>query len=183
MSNYPSSPNPTTTPTTSTTSWYFAYGSNLNVDRLYEKRLKPRGCWMGRRLAARLDNWELAFNIPSPAWAGAGVGNMAQRDSATVWGTVNEMDDSGLETLDIYEQVKEGMYKRISVSVFCPALDATVEAVAYVGVCKLDDSLVPSRDYLFHFLAGRDVLPAEYVKKLEALKVLDVTADPHALQK
>ena len=165
------------------TSWYFAYGSNLNTDRLYEARLKPRGCWMGRRLAARLDGWELKFNIPSPAWVGAGVGNMQQNDAETVWGTINEMDEKGLDVLDIYEQVKEGMYKRITVSVFCPQLDKTVEAVAYVGVCKLDDSLIPSKDYLCHFLVGRDVLPAEYIKKLEEIKTLDVVADPYALQK
>ena len=166
-----------------TTGWYFAFGSNLNVDRLYEARLKPRNNWMGRRLAGKLDNWQLKFNIPSPAFIGTGVGNIVQKDGASVWGTLNEIDQDGFETLDIYEQVKEGMYKRVTVNVFCPALDKTVEATAYVACCKLDDTLIPSKAYLAHFLAGRDVLPKEYVAELEKIPTADVQPDPNHLQK
>jgi gamma-glutamylcyclotransferase len=169
--------------------WYFAFGSNLDVSRLYEARLKPRGAWMGRRLAARLDGWTLKFNVPvaTPGFEGCGVGNIEKVgenvERATVWGTINEMDVKGLEVLDYFEQVSQGMYRRESLSVYCPALDQPVEVVAYVAACKTDDSRKPSKDYLNYFLAGRDVLPAEYVKKLESVEVIDKSGDPNSVRK
>lgn len=41
---------------------YFAYGSNMDVARLVEARLKPRGVTVSERVCGRLDGWRLAFN-------------------------------------------------------------------------------------------------------------------------
>jgi gamma-glutamylcyclotransferase len=173
--------------------WYYSYGSNLNVERLYEARLKPRGAWMGRRLAARLDGWVLKFNVPAAAqgFELCSVANIEKvsdfgenvEGGATVWGTINEMDAKGLEVLDHFEQVSQGMYKREIVNVVSPNLDEPVEAVVYIACCKTDDSRKPSKDYLGHLLAGRDVLPEHYIKKLEAVEIIDKSGDPNNITK
>jgi gamma-glutamylcyclotransferase len=49
---------------------------------------------------------------------------------------------------------------------------ATVEAITYVAL-KVAAGLKPTRTYLKHLLAGRDLLPADYWEKLNATPTLD----------
>ena len=164
--------------------WYFSYGSNLSTKRLVDTRLKPRGCWTGRRLAGRLDEWTLRFNVQHTTWVGCGVANLVPREGAHAWGTLTEIDDKGLAVLDVFEAVADGLYRRLDIQVWCEALGETVPAVVYVGgSVPTDDSLLPSAEYMAYLLEGRDVLPAAYVKALESWPTRAVPADPTSLQK
>ena len=154
-------------------SWYFAYGSNMSALRLFEERLKPEGVRRGRadrgparRLAARLQQAGGARQAaPGPATSCVAPG-------AVVHGTLNLLPAKGFEVLDRYEGVAGGHYERRPVPVVRSDTGATVEAITYVALLTGED-LRPTRAYLDHLLAGRDLLPADYFRRLSETPTLD----------
>ena len=152
--------------------WYFAYGSNMDVTRLVEARLKPRSIAMGERIGGRLEGWRLTFDKAARDPRGAGAGNIVPALGEIVHGTLNAMPAAGLEVLDIYEGVAGGHYERRTVPVNRADSGATVEAVTYVAL-KTGEGLKPTRAYLAHLLAGRDLLPVDYFERLRATATLD----------
>lgn len=89
-----------------------------------------------------------------------------------MFGTLNAMPPDGLTVLDEWEGVAGGHYKRLAVPVVRTDSGETVEAVTYVAL-EVGDSLRPTRAYLGHLLAGRDLLPADYCRRLEATPTFD----------
>jgi cation transport regulator ChaC len=152
-------------------SWYFAYGSNMNAVRLFEDRLKPEGVGAGERIAGRLDGWRLAFNKQGRV-LGTGAGNIVLATGEAVHGTLNLLPAKGFEVLDRYEGVAGGHYERRVVPVVRGDTGAAVEAITYVALLTGDD-LRPTREYLGHLLAGRDLLPADYFRRLSETLTLD----------
>jgi gamma-glutamylcyclotransferase len=152
--------------------WYFAYGSNMNAVRLFEERLKPEGVAMGERVAGRLDGWRLAFNKRARTPPGAGAGNIVPVAGESVHGTLNLLPARGFEILDRYEGVAGGHYERRIVPVARADTGATIEAVTYVAL-QVGEALRPTRDYLGHLLAGRDLLPDDYCAWLRATLTID----------
>jgi gamma-glutamylcyclotransferase len=152
--------------------WYFAYGSNMNAARLFEERLKPEGVPRGERIAGRLDGWRLAFNKRARAPSGAGAGNIVPAAGESVHGTLNLLPRKGFEILDRYEGVAGGHYERRIVPVVRADTGQTVEAVTYVAL-SVSEGLRPTRDYLGHLLAGRDLLPADYCARLGTTPTID----------
>jgi len=152
--------------------WYFAYGSNMNVRRLVEARLGPRGVAMGVRVGGRLAGWRLTFDKAARAPEGAGAGNIVPAPGEIVHGTLNAMPAAGLEVLDIYEGVADGHYERRTMPVVRADTGRTVDAVTYVAL-KTAAGLKPTRAYLGHLLAGRDLLPPDYFERLRATPTLD----------
>jgi gamma-glutamylcyclotransferase len=152
--------------------WYFAYGSNMNAQRLFEERLKPEGIPRGERIAGRLDGWRLAFNKRARTPSGAGAGNIVPAPGESVHGTLNLLPPRGFEILDRYEGVAGGHYERRVVAVVRADTGATIEAVTYVALL-VGAELRPTRDYLGHLLAGRDLLPADYCERLGATPTID----------
>lgn len=152
--------------------WYFAYGSNMNPARLADQRLKERAVQMGPRIGGRLDGWRLAFNKIARSPEGAAAGNIVEAPGEVVHGTLNQMPDAGLAVLDIWEGVAAGHYKRQIVAVVRADSGETVEAVTYIAL-KVGEGLRPTREYLGHLLAGKDLLPAAYWEKLKGTPTLD----------
>jgi gamma-glutamylcyclotransferase len=152
--------------------WYFAYGSNMNVVRLFEERLKPEGVARGERVAGRLDGWRLAFNKRARTPPGAGAGNIVPAAGELVHGTLNLLPAKGFEILDRYEGVAGSHYERRIVPVVRADTGATIEAVIYVALL-VGDELRPTRAYLGHLLAGRDLLPDDYCARLGATPTID----------
>jgi gamma-glutamylcyclotransferase len=153
-------------------SWYFAYGSNMSALRLFEERLKPEGVPAGERIAGRLDGWRLAFNKQGRTPVGAGAGNIMLAPGEAVHGTLNLLPAKGLEVLDRYEGVAGGHYERRIVPVVRGDTGVPVEAITYVALLTGED-LRPTRAYLGHLLAGRDLLPADYFRWLSETLTLD----------
>jgi cation transport regulator ChaC len=152
--------------------WYFAYGSNMDVTRLVDARLKPKRVAIGARIGGRLADWRLTFDKPVGARAGAGAGNIVPASGDVVHGTLNAMPQAGLVVLDRYEGVADGHYERRTVPVVRADTGAVVEAVTYVAL-RTREGLRPTREYLGHLLAGRDLLPPDYVQRLMATPTLD----------
>ena len=152
--------------------WYFAYGSNMNAVRLFEDRLKPEGIAGGERIAGRLDGWRLAFNKRARTPPGAGAGNIVPAAGEAVHGTLNLLPPRGFEILDRYEGVAGGHYERRNVPVVRADTGATVEAVTYVALL-VGEALRPTRDYLGHLLAGRDLLLADYCARPGTTPTID----------
>jgi gamma-glutamylcyclotransferase len=153
-------------------SWYFAYGSNMNALRLFEGRLKPEGVAAGERIAGRLDGWRLAFNKRMRTPPGAGAGNIVAAPGDVVHGTLNSLPAKGLDVLDHYEGVVSGHYERRIVQVVRGDTGATVDAVTYVAMLVAAE-LRPTRAYLAHLLAGRDLLPEDYCRRLGETPTID----------
>jgi gamma-glutamylcyclotransferase len=152
--------------------WYFAYGSNMNAQRLFEERLKPEGVPRGERIAGQLDGWRLAFNKRARLPFGAGAGNIVPAVDESVHGTLNLLPPRGFEILDRYEGVAGGHYERRLVPVVRADTGETVDAVTYVALL-VGEELRPTRDYLGHLLAGRDLLPPDYCARLGATPTID----------
>jgi hypothetical protein len=152
--------------------WYFAYGSNMNAGRLFDDRLRPAGVVWGDRVAGRLDGWQLAFNKTARTPTGSGAGNIVLRPGAVVHGTLNALSEEGFAVLDRYEGVAQGQYERRWVSVRRGDTGAMVEAITYVAL-KTGEGLRPTRGYLAHLLAGKDLLPADYWAQLTATPTFD----------
>jgi gamma-glutamylcyclotransferase len=152
--------------------WYFAYGSNLNPARLVDDRLKPKGVALGLRVGGRLDGWRITFDKIARAPKGAGAGNIVVAPGNVVHGTLNEMPLAGLDVLDVWEGVAGGHYERRTVPVVRADTGDTVDAVTYVALL-VGEALRPTRDYLGHLLAGRDLLPEKYWEWLKATPTFD----------
>jgi cation transport regulator ChaC len=153
-------------------SWYFAYGSNMNRTRLDDDRLKPKGVVLGERVGGRLHGWQLTFDKVARAPAGAGAGNIVVAAGQVVHGTLNAMPAAGFEVLDVWEGVAGGHYERRTVPVVRADNGQVVDAITYVAL-RVGPNLKPTREYLAHLLAGRDLLPAEYLERLAAVETLD----------
>jgi cation transport regulator ChaC len=152
-------------------SWYFAYGSNMSALRLFEERLKPEGVGVGERIAGRLDGWRLAFNKQGRV-PGTGAGNIMLAPGEVVHGTLNLLPARGFEVLDRYEGVAGGHYERRTVPVWRGDTGVAVEAITYVALLTGED-LCPTREYLSHLLAGRDLLPVDYFRRLSETPTVD----------
>ena len=153
-------------------SWYFAYGSNMSALRLFEERLKPEGVGAGERIAGRLDGWRLAFNKRARMPNGAGAGNIVPASGEVVHGTLNLLPAKGFEVLDRCEGVAGGHYERRIVPVLRGDTGASVEAITYVALLTGED-LRPTRSYLAHLLAGQDLLPTDYFRRLSETLTVD----------
>ena len=152
--------------------WYFAYGSNMDADRLFEKRLKPEGITAGQRIGGRLDGWRLTFDPMARAQPGAGAGNIVPALGEVVHGTLTDLPPDGFEVLDVHEGVAGGHYERRWVGVVRTDTGETVQAIVYVAL-KTGTGLRPTRAYLGFLLAGRDLLPPDYWERLRATPTLD----------
>jgi cation transport regulator ChaC len=152
--------------------WYFAYGSNMNPARLRDGRLQGAGVSMGERVGGRLEGWRLAFNKRARTPAGSGAGNILPLADATVHGTLNALPVKGFNVLDRWEGVAGGHYERRIVPVVRADTGETIEAVTYVALLT-GEGLRPTREYLAHLLAGRDLLPADYWEWLRATPTFD----------
>jgi gamma-glutamylcyclotransferase len=152
--------------------WYFAYGSNMDAARLFDDRLAPEGLDRGERIAGRLDGWRLVFNKPARTPPGAAAGNIVVAPGDVVHGTLNRLPPRALEVLDRFEGVAGGHYRREIVQAAKGDSGMLVEAVTYVALLT-GEALRPTRAYLAHLLAGSDLLPVDYSRRLRETPTID----------
>ncbi len=143
--------------------WYFAYGSNLSIERM-ERRT---GQTHERRLAF-LDGYRFAFNQRGKD--GHTHANIVPSAGSRVWGAIYRCDADALARLDHFEGVADGQYERRTVQVMSDK--RTESAVAYIaGVACTGPDGQPTMEYLAHILVGAKEhgLPEEYVQAIERL--------------
>jgi len=146
---------------------YFAFGSNLDADRLHIH------CPSARLIAtARLAGHRLAFSLESKRnWHG-GVADVRPSPGDEVWGALWVIAGGEGGALDEQEGVFRDppAYRRITVDVETPAGDA-VRCRSYQVVTPDPTGFAPSPAYRQTILRGARAigLPASYVTALEAL--------------
>jgi len=138
---------------------YFAYGSNMNPTQMGERC--PPAIALG---VVTLEGWDIAINE-------RGVATILPADdsdaSVAMEGVLWSVTDRCLETLDHYEGVRSGIYRREGVRIH--TADRDVEAIAYVASSRRHGD--PRPGYLETVLEGADhfkVSPA-YRIRLERL--------------
>jgi gamma-glutamylcyclotransferase (GGCT)/AIG2-like uncharacterized protein YtfP len=148
--------------------WYFAYGSNMNLQRMMD-----RSAYFTQRKRGILHGHRLVFNKISGAYPGHGVANVVAERGYDVVGVLYEVDRPGIEALDGFEGVRGGHYIRTEMMVQLNDGNA-VNAYVYVAhPNKVEDGLTPHDDYFYHLEQGLDLLGeggADYLKqaRLEA---------------
>lgn len=148
--------------------WYFAYGSNMDVERM-----KKRVGRLPDRVPGILRGWRLEFNKEAANIPGAGYANIIPCPDSAVEGILYAVTEEELRKLDGYEGVPNH-YIRDQISVVRKDTDEVVSAVTYVAnPNKVRDGLKPTREYLGYLLAGADHLSEEYFCRLRIVKTLD----------
>jgi cation transport regulator ChaC len=146
---------------------YFAYGSNMDPDRM-----RRRGVRFSKRERAVLKGWRLEFNKASSRDPKEGYANIVKDEKGIVEGVLYEIPEEDVAKLDRCEGFPEH-YGRIRVEVELGD-GSRVEAVAYVAQpAWVREGLKPSRGYLEHLLRGSDLLSRGYVERLKKQETLD----------
>ena len=146
---------------------YFAYGSNMDGDRL-----RGRGVSFSRREWAVLEGYRLVFNKRSSRDPKEGFANIVKDEGGLVEGILYEIAEEDIEKLDKYEGYPQH-YDRQRVKVKMQSGEA-VEAAVYIAKQEMTaEGLKPSRKYLNHLLKGCDLLSKEYCEKLQSTPTLD----------
>ena len=146
--------------------YYFAYGSNMNPDRL-----RQRGVTFSSRGLARLPGYRLAFDKLASDDHRKGYANVVFDQSATLEGILYTLDAVELDRLDSFEGCPRH-YQRHKADVRSIHGDILRAIVYIANPAKVRNGLKPSPDYLAHLLAGRDLLSPGYVAQLAATLTL-----------
>ncbi len=146
---------------------YFAYGSNMDP-----VRMKERGVNFSNRCAAHLSCYHLEFNKVAQRNSREGKANIVVDDSGLVEGALYNIDMTSLPTLDEKEGYPEH-YLKIPIKVTLPSDGQEVCAITYIAnPDKIKDDLKPSRKYMSHLLAGKDILSTSYFEWLQSIETL-----------
>ena len=113
--------------------WYFAYGSNMNLQRMMD-----RSAYFTQRKRGILHGHRLVFNKISGTYPGHGVANVVAERGYDVVGVLYEVDRPGIEALDGFEGVRGGHYIRTEMMV---QLNDGTAVNAYVYVAHTRQNL------------------------------------------
>jgi len=140
--------------------YYFAYGSNMDLNRLSGRiKRKPEG------IAGYLEDYTLVFNKVASKPANAGYANIIESSGKRVHGVIFDLTESEFKILDKCEGVASGDYYRKTMSIHTDS--KIIEAIVYIAcLSRVKENLMPTREYLNYLLAGQCYLPDEYFKNL-----------------
>ena len=145
---------------------YFAYGSNMNPQRMRE-----RGVIFFSRQHLILSGYRLVFNkiVSHP---NAGAANIVPDEESKVEGVLYKVTLKGILNLDRYEHYPYD-YDRVILNIPFDG-QKNIEIKTYIALPhKTGDGLRPRREYLEHLLAARDLLSDDYYKNLLLYETLD----------
>jgi len=134
---------------------YFAYGSNMDPVQMASR------CPDARPIGqAQLTGWEVHIY-------GRGFATVVPAPESVTWGVLWDVSPSDVRSLDRYEGVAEGLYRRELLTVE----GAESAAVALIYIAAFDGDGVPGQAYLERILHGARAfdLPADYCAKLARL--------------
>lgn len=150
----------------STDSYYFAYGSNMNPDRVRQRLIK-----FDDFQAGILHDYRMTFNKRSAKFIGSASANVMLHKGAQTEGVIYRLIHADeIVTMDPYEGYPL-RYDRLLLTISCQY--GLVDAWVYVANQEyIDNNLKPNRWYLQHLLAGREFLSNTYIEQLEAVECL-----------
>ena len=146
--------------------FYFAYGSNMNPDRMRE-----RGAHFAKRYRHSLPGYSLKFNKLSYKEPRTGCANIVPDKGGVVEGIVYEITVEGLYALDKFEGYPVH-YDRVRLSLKVGGAEAVVKT--YIAMPdKTKEGLHPARAYIEHLLRAKDFVSIEYYEFLKNHKTID----------
>jgi gamma-glutamyl AIG2-like cyclotransferase len=147
--------------------FYFAYGSNMNP-----QRVAGRGLRFDRVCGASLDDVRLAFDKQSREHPHCGHANLAYERRSRVEGVLYRLRDADeIGLMDQFERTPFNYSREIVVVAVGDARFAAWTYFANPAVTHL--GLRPERAYLEHLLAGRPYLSHDYFDRLNRVRCAD----------
>lgn len=143
--------------------YYFAYGSNMNPERMLERQAD-----FTLRQGHKLPGYSLRFNKASSKNPGTGCANIVPDEKGVVEGIIYKTTVRGLYNLDIFEGYPEH-YGRIRLILDIGASKETVKIYTAMPD-KVSEGLRPTKSYLGHLLKAGDDLSPEYYDFLLNIK-------------
>jgi gamma-glutamylcyclotransferase len=151
---------------------YFAYGSNMDWNRMRERCAGAQFLFK-----AVLPDYRLEFTRFSRTNK-SGTADLSPAAGQSVWGVVYHLDAQDGEKLDKKEGVSTNAYRRQSVRVQPEGAQARrLDALTYVVCTKESPTPKPSKAYLQHLIDGATHwgLPSDSIAKLQAVETLLLT--------
>jgi len=160
---------------------YFAYGSNMNEQRL-RQRIGDNFIIIG---GGYLEGYELVFNKKSSQYPNNGVANIVKNKYKTVHGIIYKL--IGSED-DVYNSIlkldhaegKNYLREMLKIKIDLhynneiPDSFSQGQVLSYIYICtnslKIDFSLKPSNNYLNHLLEGKNYLTPSYLNYLKTFQ-------------
>lgn len=149
---------------------YFAYGSNMNVERVRKRKMT-----FVSELAGTLHDYELRFNKRSVKYPGAASANVMRATGNLTQGVLYELTAADqIQMMDPFEGYPI-RYNRHAL----PVATHRGDLLAWVYIANEDhiqEGLAPAQWYLDHLLAGENHLTRDYFEQLRATACLPDTA-------
>ncbi|MCY4564406.1 MAG: gamma-glutamylcyclotransferase [Gammaproteobacteria bacterium] len=147
--------------------YYFAYGSNMNPERV-----SARGLAFVEIRPGRLDGVRLVFDKVSRNHPHAAHANIVYAPGAFVEGVLYRLRSAGeILKMDPFERAPVN-YGRDAVEVFSE--DERIPAWTYfANLAVRRNGFKPPRSYLDHLLAGRPYLSPGYYRRLQGIDCAD----------
>lgn len=146
--------------------YYFAYGSNMNVDRV-----RQRDMAFDHHFGGTLHDYELVFNKKSVKYPGAASANVAAKNGALTEGVLYRLSaPEQIQRMDPFEGYPV-RYNRLAL----PVRQRHETHLAWVYIANADyivEGLKPACWYLQHLLAGSSFLSADYMERLKVVECL-----------
>jgi gamma-glutamylcyclotransferase len=145
---------------------YFAYGSNMNSNRVRQRKMSFESASSGRLL-----DYSLRFNKRSVKYPGAAAANVVASAKGVTEGVVYRLvQPVQIEMMDPYEGYPV-RYSRTALPIVTKV--GVVDAWVYIAnEDYVAEGLAPAQWYLNHLLAGRGYLSASYFESLLQIKCL-----------
>lgn len=142
---------------------YFAYGSNMNLERVRERGLNVVTCE-----AASLAGFALRFDKVSRAHPRESHANIVREPGAQVEGVLYELaSHDDILRMDRFESTPVNYSREVVLAE--TAAGAKPAWTYFANPAVRADGLTPSDDYLSHLLAGEAFLSAGYLADLKRL--------------
>ncbi len=152
---------------------YFAYGSNMNPDRVRQRKMSFESAASGH-----LFDYSLRFNKRSVKYPGAASANVMALANGVTEGVIYRLAEPvQIEMMDPYEGYPV-RYTRTALPIVTES--GVVDAWVYIAnEAHVAEGLAPARWYLNHLLAGRDYLSEPYFESLSQTNcLLDSDIEP-----
>lgn len=149
--------------------FYFAYGSNMSLERM-----KKRGIKIKSDSAGVLFNYKLAFNKMSSKVFGAGFANVMPKYGYKTEGVLYHIEDESILALDKYEGFPNH-YNREWVYIYNIQLKTMCLAVMYFAqAAHVNENLKPTKEYLDFLLERPGFVSKEYYTELQSITTLAI---------
>jgi gamma-glutamylcyclotransferase len=145
----------------------FAYGALMSAT--YMKKI---GVHPSERMGGYVDGYKLVFEKKALDSSKKGYATIRPAANERVYGILYAVSEKDIAILDQIEHYPTG-YTREPVSVTLRS-DEIVPAIAYIATPEmLQQNLKPSKEYMRLICESDDLLPKEYIERMQTVKTLE----------